>query len=857
MLGTDPLDSDTDDDGLNDGEEVSRGTNPLNPDSDGDGMNDLYEVVAGTNPLDEGSSQDYLFRDDFNDGDAAGWSEMADLGANTWSVTSSSLQSTISSSGYSYFGVSALDISGVRNIAISYDVTFSSGAIWGGLWYRGVHLDANPMRCGWRDNSYTYLTNKMTGNATHHILVIIREGSPYYLSDLYVDGKRIFVNEPIQVSSWPNNTVGFVSSYTAGTVLNYDNLILWPVPDDMLLWDGKEWEEDFSAGYGAWMGSGNTNIEWAFENGALRARSLSSGSGYGYMKNALLDLSGKDVRIEYDVTFNSADWGGIIYRGVQLDINPIRVGWRDTSAAFYYPNLATNSAHHMVLFIKEGSPYNLSTLYMDNNPVPIFEDEPIQVASYTDNLIGIVSPYYSGRAWYDNLRLEAVTSPGNLSPVLFEVGLKNVKAGESLNFILRGADAEGSALDYSGTNVPAWLTIDPTGTVTGSPSAGDGGLYNVTYRASDGVKTDQETNEILVTNQDANPGIILEENFDSGDLANWTPSGATSNVEWRLIGGNLQSQVTGTNYGYSYLTRNTLDVSSITDVVIEYRVYFTNTYWGGLYYRGIHLDLCPSRTGWRDGNYTAPNGFKSGISVNAWHDVTLFVHQGSMTSDLYIDGKPIFVNEPIQTAFTNNTVGFASNYYSGSILIDQFKVRDQSLMSTPTPLVAVYDFNEGTLAGWIGSGASSNVNWTVTSSALRSTVIGTGGYAYLWPYALDISTKNITLEYDVYFSNTYWGGVYYRGMMLDLCPSRIGWRDGVYTAPNGFRTGISVNAWHHVKLTLRPAAMDSDLEVDGTTIFQNEPIQSSSFTNNSIGFVSNYYSGYVNVDDVEIFELAE
>jgi hypothetical protein len=40
---TDPLNPDTDGDGLKDGEEISRGMNPLNPDSDGDGVPDAQD----------------------------------------------------------------------------------------------------------------------------------------------------------------------------------------------------------------------------------------------------------------------------------------------------------------------------------------------------------------------------------------------------------------------------------------------------------------------------------------------------------------------------------------------------------------------------------------------------------------------------------------------------------------------------------------------------------------------------------------------------------------------------------------------------------------------------------------------
>ena len=59
--GTDPLDPDTDDDGLNDGDEIALGTDPFNPDTDGDGLTDGDEVhVYGTDPLNPDTDGDGL-----------------------------------------------------------------------------------------------------------------------------------------------------------------------------------------------------------------------------------------------------------------------------------------------------------------------------------------------------------------------------------------------------------------------------------------------------------------------------------------------------------------------------------------------------------------------------------------------------------------------------------------------------------------------------------------------------------------------------------------------------------------------------------------------------------------------------
>ncbi|HEU4864284.1 MAG TPA: hypothetical protein VFU44_11015 [Candidatus Limnocylindria bacterium] len=61
VYGTDPLDPDTDDDGLSDGDEIALGTDPFDTDTDDDGLTDGDEVnVYGTDPLDPDSDDDGL-----------------------------------------------------------------------------------------------------------------------------------------------------------------------------------------------------------------------------------------------------------------------------------------------------------------------------------------------------------------------------------------------------------------------------------------------------------------------------------------------------------------------------------------------------------------------------------------------------------------------------------------------------------------------------------------------------------------------------------------------------------------------------------------------------------------------------
>ncbi|MFW9964812.1 MAG: NosD domain-containing protein, partial [Candidatus Sifarchaeia archaeon] len=61
VLGTDPLNPDSDADELSDYEEVGvYGTDPLNPDSDGDGLSDFEIIAYGTDPLNPDSDNDQL-----------------------------------------------------------------------------------------------------------------------------------------------------------------------------------------------------------------------------------------------------------------------------------------------------------------------------------------------------------------------------------------------------------------------------------------------------------------------------------------------------------------------------------------------------------------------------------------------------------------------------------------------------------------------------------------------------------------------------------------------------------------------------------------------------------------------------
>ncbi len=162
--------------------------------------------------------------DNFNDGDYAGWTVAANPNI-SWSVTSNALRAAVvSTGGYAYIYRSGLGV-GATNITIEYNTRFMNGAREGGAMFRGLVLYVNPQVCGWADNYMNFYTNStgITNGQWHHVTVNIRDGSPFMRSDLIVDNRIIFVDEPIEVTSFATNTIGLLSPYSAGYA-EWDNV---------------------------------------------------------------------------------------------------------------------------------------------------------------------------------------------------------------------------------------------------------------------------------------------------------------------------------------------------------------------------------------------------------------------------------------------------------------------------------------------------------------------------------------------------------------------------------------------------------------------------------------------------------
>ena len=163
--------------------------------------------------------------DNFNDGIADGWTVTANT-AVTWSVTNGALRAAVTNGAYAWITKDSLAATG-QNMTIEFDSRWMNDATNsgdGGLLYRGVALGITPRACGWRDTVTNLYTNNLPSpNTWHHIRVSVRDGWPYPKSDLLMDGKVVFLDEPMETTNWTSTAVGFLSPYYKGYV-EWDNV---------------------------------------------------------------------------------------------------------------------------------------------------------------------------------------------------------------------------------------------------------------------------------------------------------------------------------------------------------------------------------------------------------------------------------------------------------------------------------------------------------------------------------------------------------------------------------------------------------------------------------------------------------
>jgi len=187
-LGTDPNGTDSDGDGVSDGDEVNtHGTDPLSSDSDGDLMLDAYEIALGFDPLDPADA------DADTDGDG------------------------LSNLGEQDFGTDPLDASSVAPYNDGFTESFESGTTTG--WYTpdGYSKTWVPTTVTASDGSWSVQTESMgneTGQAAIAVRLFIRESAlsfKYFHNSGNNDPLKVYSNG-VQVLEAPIGTRGWRSN---------------------------------------------------------------------------------------------------------------------------------------------------------------------------------------------------------------------------------------------------------------------------------------------------------------------------------------------------------------------------------------------------------------------------------------------------------------------------------------------------------------------------------------------------------------------------------------------------------------------------------------------------------------------
>jgi len=94
---------------------------------------------------------------------------------------------------------------------------------------------------------------------------------------------------------------------------------------------------------------------------------------------------------------------------------------------------------------------------------------------------------FNGSTWSAPLTAAAVTV-GDTAPVVAPVANQTTVQGTQASLSLSATDADGDALHYAATGLPAGLVLDgATGRITGAPAAGSSGTYSVTVSVDDGA----------------------------------------------------------------------------------------------------------------------------------------------------------------------------------------------------------------------------------------------------------------------------------------------------------------------------------------------------------------------------------
>ncbi len=232
----------------------------------------------------------------------------------------------------------------------------------------------------------------------------------------------------------------------------------------------------------------------------------------------------------YNVTFRASDGTAIDSEIVAITVNEV---------GNQQPVLAAIGNKS----ITEGIPLNFGVSATDAESTPVLTTSLLPTgAAFTDNGNGTGAfswtPGYTQSGTYlvmfyardDSLAVDSelvqvfVLEAGNQAPVLAAIGPKTTTEDVNLNFAVSASDPDGTTPNLTATGLPTGATFtnhgDGTGTFDWTPGFTDAGVYNVTFRASDGTLIDDEV--VAIT--------VLESGNQAPVLAAIGPKSTTENI---------------------------------------------------------------------------------------------------------------------------------------------------------------------------------------------------------------------------------------------------------------------------------------------------------------------------------------
>jgi hypothetical protein len=133
----------------------------------------------------------------------------------------------------------------------------------------------------------------------------------------------------------------------------------------------------------------------------------------------------------------------------------------------------------------------------------LFTWTPTYQQAGTNNITFNVSDGSSTTSETININVNNVNRP----PVLDFIGDKTVDEGQTLQFNVNGSDPDEDTLNYSTIELPTGATFN-NGIFTWIPNYNQSGQYTITFTASDGKLSDNET--ITITVQNVNQAPVLD-----------------------------------------------------------------------------------------------------------------------------------------------------------------------------------------------------------------------------------------------------------------------------------------------------------------------------------------------------------